>query len=624
MTSPHTDRIYWKLLGGKRLSRDEDRHVASCADCQRAAADSARLDARLREAAGFLALEPIPDEALTIEPMAPAMKRHSVATTVMAAAAMLAAVTVGLTLTQLRPLPGAQPSPSVAASVGESASPSPRPSASPSPTPIPSDPPPAVGSETDAHLVGPLSSCSDGDAGFSVFLPDGWYADRRIGDSPACRTVGQDVDGSQILDPEIYLNVQPEPPALSAAEIEEQEEIELVNGIVLQRYVVATPEEGAVAASRSVTYVAPLLDVDAGGPGGYLVAGTDATNDDSVTGLDALIERLEVRQSLAADSDAVATASDLFTDRDVCLDPERGLGVVFPDAWWTNTAVDDLPACSYFAPQFFELSEPGTVPDEVDLSIRIFDGGYGITSEEIVGEETLTLVNRPVTRWELAGPDGRTYQYVVLLGEISELGPNLVASTHVGPGGDYELARAVLDGMMDRLTFAVPPPGAVSQNPPIEAASISATDAMGDFRLDLVVEQDRYRAGQPIQANATLTYLGTDPSVTLWGSGTGILGIGARQLDGPIDPGGASTTDCVAYELTPDEPMRAEAGKSGGFSADDPLAAFYEAYFADPLLRLPPGRWEISAWASFTAGGDDCGAGNSVALTAPVEITVEP
>jgi hypothetical protein len=182
----------------------------------------------------------------------------------------------------------------------------------------------------------------------------------------------------------------------------------------------------------------------------------------------------------------------------------------------------------------------------------------------------------------------------------------------------------VLDEMMERLTFAVAPPGASSENPPIEALSISMRDTTGDFRLDLVVEQDRYRAGQPIQANATLTYLGSAPSVTLWGSGTGILGIGARQLDGPIDPGGASTSDCVAYELTPDEPMRAETGKSGGFSADDPLADFYEAYFADPLLRLPAGLWEIAAGAGFTVGGDDCGAGESVSLTAPVEVTVEP
>jgi len=310
------------------------------------------------------------------------------------------------------------PSASASASVGQSEGPSVSPSASPTPTSSPSLPPP-IASDVDPHLVGPFSSCSDGTVGFSVFLPDGWYANRRIGDSPACQTVGhvRNVEGSQVLDPEIYLNVQPDPPAFSDAEIEEQEEILLTNGIALQRYVTSIAESGAVAASRGVTYIAPLLKVEAGGPGGYLVAATDANNEDSVAGLDALMERLELHESLTADATAVAAARDLFTDRDVCLDAERGLGVVFPDAWWTNTAVNDLPACSYFAPEFFELGEPGTVPDEVDISITVFDGGYG-RFNEIVGTETLTLMGRPVTRWELAAADGRTYQYVVLLGEI--------------------------------------------------------------------------------------------------------------------------------------------------------------------------------------------------------------
>jgi len=332
MTSTHTDRIYRKILNGERLTRDEDRHIAGCADCQRATLDAERLDDRLREAAGFLALEPIPDEVLTIEPMRPAAAaRFPLLPTVMAAAAVMAAVIVGLTLTQLRPPAAVQPLPSASASVGQSEGPSVSPSASPTPTSPPSPPPP-IASDVDPHLVGPFSSCSDGTVGFSVFLPDAWYANRRIGDSPACQTVGhvRNVEGSQVLDPEIYLNVQPDPPAFSDAEIEEQEEIQLTNGIVLQRYVTSIAESGAVAASRGVTYVAPLLGVESSGPGGYLVAATDANNEDSVAGLDALMERFELHESLTADATAVAAARDLFMDRDVCLDAERGLGVVSP------------------------------------------------------------------------------------------------------------------------------------------------------------------------------------------------------------------------------------------------------------------------------------------------------
>ena len=60
--------------------------------------------------------------------------------------------------------------------------------------------------------------------------------------------------------------------------------------------------------------------------------------------------------------------------------------------------------------------------------------------------------------------------------------------------------------------------------------------------------------------------------------------------------------------------------KSGGFSADDPDAAFYRAFFSEPLVRLPAGRWEIAAVASFVVG--DRRPEHS--LRASITVTVEP
>ena len=88
-------------------------------------------------------------------------------------------------------------------------------------------------------------------------------------------------------------------------------------------------------------------------------------------------------------------------------------------------------------------------------------------------------------------------------------------------------------------------------------------------------------------------------------------------MDGTIEHGWATTTDCRPHELAPGEPMRRPFAKSGSWSADDPSAEFYEAYFRDPLLRLPPGRWEITAVTGFTAGGDDCGDGQPAASRYP-------
>jgi hypothetical protein len=372
--------------------------------------------------------------------------------------------------------------------------------------------------EADAYLVGPGSLCADGDAGFAFFMPDGWYANRRVGESPACRMAAPLEPGQsgQPLETAVTFSVLPEAPIVDANDIESLERIELPNGIGMDRIVSFRPESRALAAEHSLTYVVPLLAPEAGGAGGFLVAATDPNNAGWVAGLDHMMERLELHPTLASSPDAVAEAEALFRDRDVCLDDERALGVIFPDAWWTNTAVDEAPACSYFASGFFEIGAPGTVPDGVEISLTVFDGEYG-TLWEIVGQETLTLIDRPATRWELANPDGRVYQYVVQLGEVSEFGPNLIASTHALDPSRYELAKAVLDEMTERIGNASPPPGASSANPPIEREPVTATDAAGEFRLEFIVEQDRYRAGQPILADAVLTYLGDEPSIPLWG-----------------------------------------------------------------------------------------------------------
>jgi hypothetical protein len=62
--------------------------------------------------------------------------------------------------------------------------------------------------------------------------------------------------------------------------------------------------------------------------------------------------------------------------------------------------------------------------------------------------------------------------------------------------------------------------------------------------------------------------------------------------------------------------------KSGGYGYDDPLASFYQAYFADPDLRLPAGTWTIQATASFYTG-DDCGDVAHL-LETSVTVVVEP
>jgi hypothetical protein len=152
------------------------------------------------------------------------------------------------------------------------------------------------------------------------------------------------------------------------------------------------------------------------------------------------------------------------------------------------------------------------------------------------------------------------------------------------------------------------------------AAGPVARDADESFELVLRVGSARYGANQPIDASATLSYLGPEAGIDLVGSGSGLIGFTARQLDGRLAITGGHTADCQTYRLDRGRPMEVPYAKSGGWSNDDPDAAFYKAFFADPVFRLPRGRWLISASAGFTVG--ECG-GPSRALGSEVTIVVE-
>ncbi len=71
------------------------------------------------------------------------------------------------------------------------------------------------------------------------------------------------------------------------------------------------------------------------------------------------------------------------------------------------------------------------------------------------------------------------------------------------------------------------------------------------------------------------------------------------------------------------QPIASGLNKSGGFSADDPDAAFFRAFLnGDPVVRLPPGDWTITANAHFV---EEAGCTGKVHLmTASIPIHVLP
>jgi hypothetical protein len=153
-------------------------------------------------------------------------------------------------------------------------------------------------------------------------------------------------------------------------------------------------------------------------------------------------------------------ADALFAEADTCTNPVVGYAVTYPDSWYTNTAVGDTPACSWFSPVFFEVTDPEEVPTEIAMTIGAFDGGIGQIPEwPRVDRGTVRIGPYEFTRFEDFIPGDmffwtdyeRHYTYVAWLDDDYQ-GQKLIAGLG-SAAGDYDLNRAVLDRIMASMQF---------------------------------------------------------------------------------------------------------------------------------------------------------------------------
>ncbi len=142
-------------------------------------------------------------------------------------------------------------------------------------------------------------------------------------------------------------------------------------------------------------------------------------------------------------------ADSLFLDRDDCENLEDGYRLEFPEEWYTNTEIGDVPACSWFSAEFYEVDDPNEVPDEIAITIEYVEGDSGSFEDAISRESVIVGSTQEATRVEYDD----SYLYQVQLGPTPEEGPNLVVTTTTEMGGDYELNRAVLDRIMSTMEF---------------------------------------------------------------------------------------------------------------------------------------------------------------------------
>ena len=166
-----------------------------------------------------------------------------------------------------------------------------------------------------------------------------------------------------------------------------------------------------------------------------------------------------------------------------------------------------------------------------------------------------------------------------------------------------------------------PAPTAQLSPSPSSPAPAAAVDVEGPFRLTFVLPRSTWMASEAITGQAQLALTAGD-QVALSGSGGGLLGFGFAEVGGTRQMGPGWTADCRRYALAAAAPMTSAITKSGGWSEDQPDAAFYRGFFNDALVHLPAGQWDITAVASFIEG-PGCG-GTSHEMRATVRVTVTP
>ncbi len=164
--------------------------------------------------------------------------------------------------------------------------------------------------------------------------------------------------------------------------------------------------------------------------------------------------------------------------------------------------------------------------------------------------------------------------------------------------------------------------GAVLDDPIIEYSSQTVEASNDEFKLTLFNAKDHYTSDENIEIEALISLIAGE-KLTVW-SGDPILGF---SLEGDTcfdnEQGSAITMDILmSTTFTNMEDMIVPYQKSGGFSASDPNADYYNYFFSEKdSFKLPAGNYTVTAYLSYSLDDNDV-IGTSRTLKASVSFTV--
>lgn len=194
------------------------------------------------------------------------------------------------------------------------------------------------------------------------------------------------------------------------------------------------------------------------------------------------------------------------------------------------------------------------------------------------------------------------------------------------PAGTYRITADAVYGVGE-CWGAEPMLAAAVQVVVTDPTSASEPGAWGQARdslFELTIESDkaRYAPEEPIGISTTLRYVGSASDATVTTFDGGFAAFGIEQLDGPIDAGPGRRPSTLGITFRPGYVASIPFVKPGGFVQDGPMAQFWQAFFADPELRLPAGTYRISAEAVYHLGDDTPDRSANRTLTPSIVVTV--
>jgi hypothetical protein len=155
------------------------------------------------------------------------------------------------------------------------------------------------------------------------------------------------------------------------------------------------------------------------------------------------------------------------------------------------------------------------------------------------------------------------------------------------------------------------------------AAAVDVQVQASDFILRTSLPGEAFASTDAITVTTTLTWIGPAAKATIWGSGMGPVTFGFVEIDGARRMmGGAMTADCTSKEFPRGVPVDIPLSKSGAYLGNDPQAAFYQSWFADPVLHLPAGHWQLSVSAGGYLAPCDAGARSFEAKLPPIDLLI--